>query len=150
MAAYARVAVPRSALGWLVSGNVASLAAVATFPQMAGGAGGVVTNFGVGTAASGAGELLYFGAVDPTVSVVIGVAPVLDTNTQVVQASGDAMANAAATDLLNLLFNNTAWANFGDAGGLQPSGAAGSLYLSLHVGSPTESGDQTTNEFAYS
>lgn len=59
------------------------------------------------------------------------------------------LTNAAETDLLELIFNNTAWANIGDAGGLQPSAAAGSLYVSLHTGDPGETGTQTTSEATY-
>ncbi len=58
-------------------------------------------------------------------------------------------SNACENSLLLLLFNNTDFANIGDAGGLQNSAAAGSLYLSLHTGDPGEAGDQTTNEIAY-
>lgn len=50
---------------------------------------------------------------------------------------------------LLLLFNNTAFTLVGDAGGLLPSAAPGSLYLSLHTSDPGEAGDQTTNETAY-
>ncbi len=59
------------------------------------------------------------------------------------------LTNAAETDLLELLFNNTDWANIGDASGLQGSTAAGSFYVSLHTGDPGETGDQTTNECDY-
>jgi len=59
------------------------------------------------------------------------------------------MTNAAETALWNLIFNNAAWANIGDAGGLQPSATAGSLYISLHTADPGETGDQTTNECNY-
>lgn len=59
------------------------------------------------------------------------------------------MSNAFETELLDLIFNNAAIANIGDAGGLQPSATAGSLYVSLHTGDPGEAGDQTTNETAY-
>lgn len=59
------------------------------------------------------------------------------------------MSNAFETSLLDHIFNNAAVANIGDAGGLQPSATAGSLYLSLHTGDPGEAGDQTTNETAY-
>lgn len=48
-----------------------------------------------------------------------------------------------------LIFNNTALALIGDAAGLQPSAAAGSLYVSLHTGDPGEAGTQLTNECAY-
>lgn len=59
------------------------------------------------------------------------------------------MSNAFETELLELIFNNSAIANIGDAGGLQPSATAGNLYVSLHTGDPGEAGDQTTNETAY-
>lgn len=57
--------------------------------------------------------------------------------------------NSWANGLLLLLFNNTAFANVGNTGGLQPSSVAGSLYLSLHTSDPTASGNQSSNEIAY-
>ena len=59
------------------------------------------------------------------------------------------LTNAAETALLQLLFNNTAWANVGDASGLQPSATAGSFYISLHTADPGETGNQSTSEVAY-
>lgn len=59
------------------------------------------------------------------------------------------LTNAAETDLLELLFTNTDWTNIGDAGGLRGSVSAGSFHISLHTSSPGETGDQTTNECAY-
>lgn len=60
-------------------------------------------------------------------------------------SKSDAYENA----LQKLLFNNTAFANVGDAGGLLPSAAAGNLYVSLHTANPGEAGDQTTSETSY-
>lgn len=57
--------------------------------------------------------------------------------------------NAFETALLSLIFNNVALANVGNAAGLQPSGVAGSVFLSLHTADPGEAGDQTTNETNY-
>jgi hypothetical protein len=57
--------------------------------------------------------------------------------------------NSMENGMLLLYFNNTAQANIGDASGLQPSSAAGSLYVSLHTGDPGEAGDQTTSEATY-
>jgi len=51
-------------------------------------------------------------------------------------------------DLLKLIFQNTAIANIGNAGGLQPSGVAGSLYVALHTADPS-AGNQSTNEVSY-
>ena len=59
------------------------------------------------------------------------------------------LANAAETALLELLFNNEAWANVGDASGLQPSASDGVFYISLHTADPTETGDQEENEISY-
>ena len=50
------------------------------------------------------------------------------------------------TDLLELIFNGTAIANIADNASSSP---ATNLYVSLHTGDPTDSGDQTTNECAY-
>lgn len=59
------------------------------------------------------------------------------------------MSNAAETALLNLLFVNADWAGVGDAGGLQNSAAAGSLYVALHTADPGEAGTQSTSEASY-
>jgi hypothetical protein len=59
------------------------------------------------------------------------------------------LSNAAETELLDLLFNNSAFANVGDASGLQPSATAGSYYIALHTADPDETGTQSTNEIAY-
>ena len=59
------------------------------------------------------------------------------------------MTNASAIDLLNLIFLNVAWANVGNAGGIQGSTVAGSLYISLHNADPGVSGTQSTNETGY-
>ena len=59
------------------------------------------------------------------------------------------MSNASETALLNLLFKNQAWANIGDASGLQPSTAAGNIYVRLHSADPGETGTGDTNEISY-
>lgn len=59
------------------------------------------------------------------------------------------LSNASETDLLKILFNNTTWANVGDATGLVGSTAAGSFFISLHTADPGEAGDQTTSEATY-
>lgn len=59
------------------------------------------------------------------------------------------MSNAAEAAFLDLLFLNTAWANVGDASGLQPSAADGSFHVALHTADPGEAGNQSTNEVAY-
>ena len=59
------------------------------------------------------------------------------------------LSNSAENNLLLLIFNNTNWANVGDATGLRGSSTAGSFYISLHTGDPGETGTQTTSESAY-
>ena len=59
------------------------------------------------------------------------------------------MSNASESALLKLLFNNTDWANVGDAAGLQNSAEAGSFYVALHTADPTDAGNQTTSEASY-
>jgi hypothetical protein len=62
-----------------------------------------------------------------------------------------AMSGASKNHLMKLLLQNIAWPNLGDASGLQPSGAAGNLYIALHSANPTAAagGVQTTDEIAY-
>ena len=57
--------------------------------------------------------------------------------------------NTFENDLLQLIFNNVDIADIGDAGGLQNSATAGSLYLALHTADPGEAGNATTSECAY-
>ena len=58
-------------------------------------------------------------------------------------------SNAWENGLLLLLFNNSNFANVGDATGLRGSSTAGNLYFSLHTADPGEAGNQSTNEIAY-
>ena len=59
-------------------------------------------------------------------------------------------SNALETALLALMFNNTACANFGDAGGLQPSSAPGSTQLALSTGTLADTDTLlTASETAY-
>ena len=57
--------------------------------------------------------------------------------------------NVFENGLLSLIFENANYANVGDATGLRGSSTAGVFYVSLHTGSPGETGDQTTSESAY-
>lgn len=75
---YARVAVVRSSSGFTVSGNSVNLTANEDFPARTAGAE-TITHFGIGTASSGAGVLLYSGAVTPNITVGAGVTPRLTT-----------------------------------------------------------------------
>lgn len=81
---YARVAVARSGVGWTVSGNAVSVAANVTFPAGTGGSG-TATYWGLGTASSGAGKLLYKGAISPSIVCGSGVTPQLTAGSVVTE-----------------------------------------------------------------
>lgn len=75
---YARVAVARSGAGWTVTANSVSPVANIAFPQCTGGTA-TITHFGIGTDSSGAGVLLYSGAISPSIAVANGVVPTVTT-----------------------------------------------------------------------
>lgn len=84
---YARVGVARSGAGWTVSGTAPTQvvpAAAITFPAGTGGSG-TVSFFGVGTASSSTGVLLYSGTVTPNIVVGNGVTPQLTTATNITE-----------------------------------------------------------------
>jgi len=71
---YARVAVARSNVGWTVSGNTVTNAALIQFPQCT-GSSVTATHFAIGTAASGAGKILYKGALSASLAISSGIQP---------------------------------------------------------------------------
>ncbi len=73
---YARVSVDRNAGGWTVTGNSVSPTSNIDFPTATGGAE-TITHVGIG---SGAGDnLMYYGALNPTIAVANGVTPRITT-----------------------------------------------------------------------
>jgi len=72
--AYARVAVLRSAAGFVVTGNTVNLATTAIFPQCTSG-NIMITHAGIGTSPTGTGTLLYSGIVTPNLQVQLGITP---------------------------------------------------------------------------
>lgn len=58
-------------------------------------------------------------------------------------------SNTWENGLLLLLFNNTDFANVGDATGLRGSSTAGSFHFGLSTGDPGEAGAQNTSETTY-
>lgn len=71
---YARVAVLRNGTGWTVSAAEATNAALVQFPQCTGGSA-TITHVGIGTASSGAGKLMFSGALSASLSVSSGIQP---------------------------------------------------------------------------
>lgn len=82
---YARVAVARTSGGWTVSGSSVSPVSNISFPQATSGTE-TETYFAVGTASSGAGQILYFGTITPNISVATGVIPVLTSASTVTES----------------------------------------------------------------
>ena len=75
---YGRVAVARSGSGFTVTANSVSPAATVTFVTGTGGSG-TATHFGIGASTSGAGVLLYKGAITPNIVTGDGITPSLTT-----------------------------------------------------------------------
>lgn len=71
---YARIAVARNSGGWTVTNNTATNTALAQFPQCTGGTN-TITYVSVGTASSGAGTILYSGALNASLSVANLIQP---------------------------------------------------------------------------
>jgi hypothetical protein len=65
---YARVAVVRTGSGWSVASNVASNASLVQFPQC-GVTGATLTHVAIGTGSTGAGFVLYSGALTAPLAV---------------------------------------------------------------------------------
>jgi hypothetical protein len=82
---YARVAVARTSGGWTVTGGSVSPVATIVFPTASSGTE-TETYVGIGTASSGSGVLLYFGAVSPTIPVVTGTIPQLNTGSVITES----------------------------------------------------------------
>lgn len=72
---YVRIAVVRTASGWDVpSGGATANAALAQFAQC-GVTGATITHVAIGTASSGAGTVLYQGALSSSLAVANGIQP---------------------------------------------------------------------------
>lgn len=83
---YARVAVVRTSSGWTTAASGSSaLAAAVNFPAATGGSE-TEAYFSIGTAATGAGVVLWAGPISPTIAVSQGVQPQLSTATTVTEA----------------------------------------------------------------
>jgi hypothetical protein len=81
---YARAAIARTSGGFTVSGNTVTLTAEVSFPAGTGGSG-TATHFSIGTAASGAGKILYKGAYTPNQAVGNGITPKLAAGTSITE-----------------------------------------------------------------
>jgi len=71
---YVRVAVLRTSAGWTVATNTAVNAALIQFAQC-GATGATITYVAIGTNSSGAGNVLYSGALTSSLTVSNGIQP---------------------------------------------------------------------------
>jgi len=71
---YVRIAVARTAGGWTVVTNTASNAALAQFAQC-GATGATLTYVAIGMLSTGAGIILYSGALNSALAVANGIQP---------------------------------------------------------------------------
>ncbi len=81
---YARIAVSRNSGGWTVASNEAENTALAQFPQCTGGTN-AITHVAIGTASSGAGKVLYAGALNATLNVANLIQPQFNAGALVAQ-----------------------------------------------------------------
>jgi hypothetical protein len=77
--AYARQAIARDATGFDVAGNQASNDDLIQFPQCSGGSE-TITHVAIGTASSGAGQIIYSGALSSSLAVSTGIQPQFAAN----------------------------------------------------------------------
>lgn len=71
---YARVPVARTSSGWSISGETISNVGAINFPACTGGSE-TETYFGIGTASSGVGNLLYAAPLTSSLAVSNGITP---------------------------------------------------------------------------
>jgi hypothetical protein len=76
---YQRVAVPRTTLGWTVTNSSVSPTHNIDFPACTGAGSCTATHFSIGTTASGANRILYYGAINPSIVISNNVVPRLTT-----------------------------------------------------------------------
>lgn len=82
---YARVAAARSTAGFTVAGNSVSPPANVDFGECTAAPGTAITHFGIVNTASGAGKLLYKGAMTPNITMAVGVIPRIKTTSTITE-----------------------------------------------------------------
>jgi hypothetical protein len=82
---YSRVSVARTSGGWTVTSNSVSPTATISFPLCTGGTG-TGAYWSVGVASSGTGQILWAGAVTPSIAISNGVTPTLTTASTITES----------------------------------------------------------------
>lgn len=82
---YTRIAVDRVSTGWTVASGSVSPGAAITFPQATSTSTGTITYAAVGVSSSGAGYMMYYGALSPTINYGQNVTPQLSTSSAITE-----------------------------------------------------------------
>jgi hypothetical protein len=82
--AYARVAVSRDAAGFSRAGSTISNVAQIQWPQCTSGGPFTMTHYSIGTAATGAGQILYKGALSASMIFGVNGIPIVPAGAQTV------------------------------------------------------------------
>lgn len=82
---YARVAVARTSGGWTVTGNSVSPNSNIDFGKCTASPGSPLTHAAVGTASSGAGKILYSGALSAAITMAVGVIPRIESGSTITE-----------------------------------------------------------------
>lgn len=82
---YARVAVPRSGAGFVLTGNSISPFANVDFGECTALPGAPITYSGIVNTASGAGKMLYRALMTPSITTAVGVIPRIKTTSTITE-----------------------------------------------------------------
>lgn len=82
---YARTTVARTTAGWVVTNNSVSPVSVVSFPSATSTSTMTATYAAVGTSTSGAGKVLYKGALSPVINIGEGVTPRVTTGSSITE-----------------------------------------------------------------
>lgn len=80
---YARAAVPRSSVGWTVTGSVVTPALDIDFPVPTAAPGSPATHFGVSRTIAGAPD--YIGTLTPSITIATGMVPRVDRTSTITE-----------------------------------------------------------------
>lgn len=81
---YSRIAVTRSSGDFSISGNVANITSVQSFPQCTSGTN-IASYFSIGRALTGTGDYFWYGTIVPNISISTGIIPQLGIGTSITE-----------------------------------------------------------------
>lgn len=129
---YSRQALARSAAGFSRTNNVVTNVSQITFPKAgATGSAANITKVAIYSALTGGIKLHEQTLANPFTVNANVTQPVIEAGELTITGGPDTRTDAHIQEILDLLYLNQAFAGIGDTNGLQPSAAAGSLYVAL-------------------